>query len=201
MTSKVDIANRALQIIGANEIAAFDEDSKAARAINSAYDLVRDSVFRAHPWNCLIRRAALASEVATPAYGYSYQYTLPTDPYCLRVLAFATGDLEFPFDDITRSDGGPVFVVEGRKILTNETGVKIKYVARITDPNEYDFNLIDALSARLAHEICYTITNSTALLQATAALYNDKLKEARFVDATEGAPEVVEADLFVNARY
>ena len=34
MTSTVDIANSALNLLGASNIAAFDENSKAARVIN-----------------------------------------------------------------------------------------------------------------------------------------------------------------------
>lgn len=201
MTSTVDIANYALNTLGASNISAFDENSKPARIVNQRYASVRNTVFRAHPWNCLIRRTELAQETDTPTFGYAYQYALPTNPYCLRVLEFSNGTLSYPQDNMFSNTGGPVFVIEGRKLLTDEGTAKIKYVAEITDPQEYDANLIEALAARLAMEICYAITGSTSMIQMTASLYDEKLKEARFVDGTEGAPQKLEASEFIEARF
>lgn len=201
MTSTVDIANYALNTLGASNISAFDENSKPARIVNQRYASVRNTVFRAHPWNCLIRRTELAQETDAPTFGYAYQYALPTNPYCLRVLEFSNGTLSYPQDNMFSNTGGPVFVIEGRKLLTDEGTAKIKYVAEITDPQEYDANLIEALAARLAMEICYAITGSTSMIQMTASLYDEKLKEARFVDGTEGAPQKLEASEFIEARF
>jgi hypothetical protein len=166
MTSTVDIANYALNIIGASNISALDENSKVGRLINQRYESVRDAVFRSHPWNCLIRRAELGQETDAPVFGYSKQYALPTNPFCLRVLEFSNGSLSYPQDNMTSNTGGPVFVIEGRKLLTDEDTARIKYIARVTDPQQYDALLIDALSARLASEIAYAATGSNQRVSA-----------------------------------
>nr|BAR16173.1 putative tail tubular protein [uncultured Mediterranean phage uvMED] len=194
MTSAVDIANSALNNIGASTINSLTEDSVAARIVNQRYVFVRDAVFRSHPWNCLVRRASLAQNSTAPTWGYTYAYNLPTDPYCLRVLRLEKLDLDYK--------------VEGRTIVSDEQTMKIKFIARVTDPNEYDTLLVESIAARLAADICYGITNSNALVANMVALYESKLKEARFVDATEGQPGVegadlgvLQADTFINSRY
>lgn len=196
MASDVDICNSALNMIGASNIISLTEDSRAARVCNQRYQFVRDAVFRAHPWNCLIRRTSVAADSDTPAFEFSYQHTLPTDPYCLRVLR--------PEDPDT------VYKVEGRKILSSTTPFKFIYVARITDPNEYDQLLIEAFAARLAADISYALVNSAALTQSLFAMYEAKLGEARFVDATEGTPDNVinidrasysESDILISSRF
>ncbi len=194
MTSAVDIANSALNNIGASTINSLTEDSVAARIVNQRYVFVRDAVFRSHPWNCLVRRASLAQNSTAPTWGYTYAYNLPTDPYCLRVLRLEKLDLDYK--------------VEGRTIVSDEQTMKIKFIARVTDPNEYDTLLVESIAARLAADICYGITNSNALVANMVALYESKLKEARFVDATEGMPGVegadlgvLQADTFINSRY
>jgi hypothetical protein len=149
----------------------------------------------------LIRRAELGQETEAPVFGYSKQYALPTNPFCLRVLEFSNGSLSYPQDNMTNNTGGPVFVIEGRKLLTDEDTARIKYIARVTDPQQYDALLIDALSARLASEIAYAATGSTSVSQLADALYRDKLREARFVDATEGAPQKLEASDFIESRF
>ncbi len=95
----------------------------------------------------------------------------------------------------------PAFIIEGRKLLTDDGTAKIKYVARVTDPQQYDAGLIEVLASRLAYEIAYAITGSTTVRQIAAADYERKLKDATFQDATEGAPERIEASDFIEARF
>ncbi|MGB0467962.1 MAG: hypothetical protein ACPGF7_10620 [Pontibacterium sp.] len=199
MPSAVDISNAALNMLGATNIISLTEDSKAARIVNQRYTAVRDAVFRSHTWNSLIKRDSLGRLSAAPAFGYTYQYALPAD--CLRVLEFTNGVQSYPQDNIFSNSGGPVYVIEGRNLLTDESTAKIKYIAQITDPNFYDTLLIEAISARLAYEICYAITGSNALLGSTKTLYDEKMKEARFVDATEGATERFEASDLIESRF
>ena len=75
------------------------------------------------------------------------------------------------------------------------------YVSKNTDPNEYDTLLIETIAARLASELCYAITASTSLAGQMYELYNQKLREARFVDATEGTPDNIDSSSFINSRY
>ena len=84
MASVVQICNSALNQLGAASITSLTDNSKNARLCNERYATVRDAVFRSHPWNSLIKRQQLAQDTATPAYGFSYQFTLPSD--CLRLL-------------------------------------------------------------------------------------------------------------------
>ena len=119
MASVVQICNSALNQLGAASITALTDNSKNARLCNARYETIRDAVYRSHPWNCLIKRQQLAQDTATPAYGFKFQFTLPSD--CLRLLGL----------DAYNSD----HKVEGRKILCNESTIKISYVAQITDPN------------------------------------------------------------------
>ena len=104
-------------------------------------------------------------------------------------------------DNMLTNDGKPVYVIEGRLLLTDEGTAKIKYIGQITDTTKYDSGLIEALAARLAHEVCYAITGSNTLMNSTYNLYQEKLKEARFVDATECAPQRIEASDLIESRF
>jgi len=196
MASEVEICNSALNLIGASNILNLTEDSKAARICNQRYAFIRDAVFRSHPWNSLITRVSLTADTTTPAFDYSYQFTLPTDPYCLRVLRL--------------QDNDTVHTIEGRKILCNESTIKLIYVARILDVNLYDQLLMETIAARLAADISYALVNSTNLTQQLERQYDSKIREARFVDATEGTPDNItnltdktyqEGDLFIASRF
>lgn len=195
MASEVDIINSALNMVGATNIIARAEDSKSARITNQRYDYIRDAVLRAHPWNCAISRATIAPDADSPDFGFTNQFTLPTDPYCLRVLRLEYLDIDFR--------------VEGRKIHCDEDTIKVIFISRVTDPNEYDQLLIEAIAARLAADSSYALAQSSTLTSTMWQLYESKLSEARFIDATEGTPGAIQsvtvsgsiqADTLVNAR-
>jgi hypothetical protein len=191
MASTVDICNSALNMLGGATIISLTENSKNGRLCNQRYEPVRDAIFRSHPWNCLIQRIDLAANTETPNFQWKFQFTLPSD--CLRVLR--TENSNFSNEEQYR--------IEGRNLLTNQSTIKIQYVAKITDTTKYDTLLIETISARLAAELCYPITQSATLMDRMFALYDAKLKEARFADATEGSSDDdnrLQAGDFINAR-
>lgn len=193
MASVVQICNSALNQLGAASITALTDNSKNARLCNERYNTVRDSVFRSHPWNSLIKRIQLAQNTTTPVYGFSYQFNLPSD--CLRVLTI----------DAYNSD----FKVEGRKILCNESSIKLVYVSQVTDPNEMDVLLRETIAAALAADIAYAITANLQVTKLMQERYEFKISEARHADASEGYnvdPENGQVDQiltedFINSRY
>ena len=193
MASTVDICNGALNQLGATTILSLTEDSKNARLCNSRYTQVRDGLFRTHPWNCLQKRVELAADTTAPAWGFSYAYTLPAD--CLRLLRILDYDSNYK--------------VEGRKIFSNTSSMKILYIGRITDPNEYDELLRETLSASLAADIAFAVTSNNTTATNMYNLFQDKLKDARFVDSTEGQnvdqdlgmTDVIDAGTFINSRF
>ncbi len=195
MSSEVEIINSSLNMLGATNIISRGEDSKSARVSNQRFDAVRDAVFRAHPWNCLMTRINLAADSDTPAFDWSYQFTLPSDPFCLRVMRLDNLDIDF--------------LVEGRKILCDEESINLLYLARVTDPNQWDSLLIETIAARLAADISFSMVQSTSLTANLFAMYENKLSEARFTDATEGTPGAMtgvtasgalQSDILVNSR-
>jgi hypothetical protein len=193
MASTVDICNGALNQLGATTILSLTEDSKNARLCNSRFTQVRDAVFRSHPWNCLQKRVELAADTTAPAWGFSYAYTLPAD--CLRLLRILDYDSNYK--------------VEGRKILSNTSSMKILYIGRITDPNEYDESLRETLSAALGADIAFAVTSNNQTATNMYNLFQDKLKDARFIDSTEGQnldqdlgmSDQIDASTFINSRF
>ena len=193
MASVVQICNSALNQLGASSITALTDDSKNARLCNERYTTIRDAVFRAHPWNCLIKRVQLAQDSDTPAWGFDYQYTLPAD--CLRILGI--------------KDYNADYKVEGRKLLISESEVYLIYLAQITDVNELDVLLRETISAHLAQDIAYAITANLQVANLMAEKYQAKLSEARHADSSEGYntnPELAPTDQiitedFLNSRY
>ena len=191
MASVVNMCNSALNLLGASTISSLTEDTKNARLCNQRYEPIRNRVFRSHNWNCLIKRVQLAQDSTGPVVEYTYGYTLPTD--CLRVMKIHNGSTDSIASDLD-------YKVEGRKIVTDITTIYLVYIALITDPNEYDSYLREAVSHQLAADICYAITNNSTLANNYMTRADERLREARFIDATENALDTVEANEFTDAR-
>ena len=191
MASVVDICNSALNLLGASTISALTDDSKNARLCNQRYEPVRNRVFRAHAWNCLHKRVQLAQNSTAPVVEYSYAYALPSD--CLRVLKVHNGTT----DSIASSLD---YKLEGRNIVTDEGTIYLIYIALITDPNEYDSYLQESISHQLAADIAYAVTNNATLANNYMTRADERLREARFIDATENSLGTIESNEFTDAR-
>ena len=186
MASVVSICNIALSNLGDEKIASLSENNDRARSCDLRYEDVRDAVLRSYPWNCATTRVELARSTTDPVWGFTYSFALPSD--CLRVLDVY--DYTVPF------------AIEGRFLLTENSSAKLKYIARITDPNDYDILLQQAIGIRLASEIAEALTGRTELKQEMYQKYLLILTEARGVDSQEkGMPSVIEANDFINARF
>ena len=191
MASAVDIANSALNLLGASTISAFTDDSKNARLINQRYEPVRNRVFRSHAWNCLHKRVQLAQNSTAPVVEYSHAYALPSD--CLRVLKIHNGTTDSIASNID-------YKLEGRNIVTDEGTVFIIYIALDTDPNNYDTYLQESISHQLAADLAYAVTNNATLADKYMTRADERLREARFIDATENSLGTIESSEFTDAR-
>ena len=190
MGSKVDLANEALLLLGANTITSFTDNDSNAVLDNRFCDSERDALLRSHRWNCAVTTANLASLDGTPIIDWEYKFTLPTDPYCLRVLDVrtVTGDIKLDF------------AVQGRELLTEETAVDITYIQRLIDTMLYDSLLYQALVFRMAWKLSFPITRSSGVMQQMAQLYDAVVRDARAVDSQEGTPETIETETLTDLR-
>ena len=184
-STTTDIVNRSLALLGVDSITSLSDSSKSASTANLMFNDTRSSIFRAHPWNCLTKRATLAKSDTDPVYEFSNRFVLPAD--FLRLL-----EVENPTQVI--------FQLERRHILCDDDSMKIKYTALITDISVYDTLLIDVLAARLAADLAQPLLQSTSAMEQMWKMYELKLREAKFIDAQEQNQDVLDADYWIESR-
>jgi len=191
MATEVSICSNALRRLGDDPITSLTDDTERARLCNSFYSDTRDAVLRLHPWNFAITRASLSKLSTAPAYGFANQFSLPTSPYCLRVLGMEYEDYIFKVENVA---------THGRVLLTDEATANIIYVARITDTNLFDAMFVDVLTQKLAVDLAYPVTNSTTLQTQMQKVFEKKLSEARSIDGQEGFIDDLVSDTFTDFR-
>lgn len=187
MTTSVSIASNALLMLGAQPINDFTEDSDRARLASNLYAPARDLLLRSHPWNCAIKRVILSPDAEAPAFGYSYQFTLPGD--WLRTLS--VGDYGEEID----------FRTEGRKLLADDSVLKLRYIFRNDQESTWDTMLIDAMTKTMSATMAYAITQSTSKEELEFKKLEMALKQARAVDGQDDPPETLGDFRLLAARH
>jgi hypothetical protein len=181
------IANLALSKLGPGSGYVTDlasDTTIAGQALNRTYEMVRDEVMEAHPWNFCTKRAQLAADVATPLWGFDYQYTLPAD--CLRFLSIDARKVDYQ--------------LESDKVLVNDEGpLNIRYISRVADTSKYSPTFVAALAARWAFEIC-NVVEARVTPEQLWSIYQRLMSQAKRADAQANASEELPDGDWLDAR-
>lgn len=186
-TSKVQICSNALLLLGDSPISSFTEDGDRALLASNLWDNARQSVLRAHPWNCAKEMVALATESTTPAFDWSYQFLMPGD--CLRVLF------------VGQSDEPDDYIIKGRRILADVDPLYLTYITDLEDVASWDASLVQAMEVYMAARMAYPLTKSATLRDSMFTEYANLLKLARTIDGQEEPPEQAGDRPLLSARY
>ena len=189
MASKVQICNLALSRLGASTIASLGDSTAEAKLCNTFFDDLAEEVMMEGSWSSTIRRTSLARTTNTPSFGYSYEFQLPVDPKCLKVLN-------------VNSDrpGGIEFQIEGDKLLTDSSSIKIRYIAELTNTEDWDPMLKRAFISRLASELAYPLTGNEQKQEAEFNRYEFFLNRGLAIDGQQGSKQAVSSTDLIDVR-
>lgn len=209
MASEVEICNDALFQLGSDEILiSLGDETLAGRACATMYPICRDQVMTRFAWNSCKHLAQLAPMTEEPAWGYAYKYQLPTD--CLRVIRIGVDSIGMlgregavvgtSTFDAYRGIQPARWARHGTKIVAEVKPLFIEYIRKVTDPNEYDPALKDAISAYLAYKIAYQITGSRLKQREMQQHFLMTIDEAMATNSLEGSTEQLIANQTLLVR-
>lgn len=167
MTTKVDISNQALSLIGADSITSFEEHTSTARRMKTLYDASRKALLRLHPFQCATKRIKLTPLATKPDFGYSYQFQLPDD--LIRVINTNTED----------------YTIETDRLLSDQEQLQLVYVFDNKNEETYDALFIECLVLYLAYKICKAITGSQGTADSYYMQCQELIKQAKAVQFQE----------------
>lgn len=191
MSSKVDIANQALSLLGSKPIISFDDRSTEANALNTIYEPTKRNVLRMHEWGCCTKTSTLALLADAPVDTYwHYAYALPEN--VIRILEVFTNGI----NRYNRND----WDIEGQTIISRIPNAVARYTVEVSEP-ALDSHVEALLVARLAFDLAYPLTSSNTREQNLGAMFQAKLDEARTTDNLEGSHTVFRIDRLALVRY
>jgi len=196
MATEAGICNSGLSKLGNNRINSLTEGTPAANLCLEQFDKLRDDLLRSHDWNFAASRVKLGQLSATPAFGYDYQYALPSD--WMRTISVHPdkGGAQLLTDYVTESSE-----TEGRVLQANVTDVYMRYVRKLEDPNVMDPAFREALAWRIAVELAVPLAKSGSLRDRMTAGFENALAVARSVDGQDDPPGALPDGDWVTARY
>lgn len=193
VTSDTAICNMALLDLGHQKITAIGEATTAGEMCEIYYGPTRDALLRTHPWNFAIKRETLAAQSTAPNHEYDYAYPLPADFIrMIRTNLEAEG-----YDD---GDWRIEYVGSTKCLVSNETTVKIEYVARVEDVAQYDPLFVQILAKMLAVAMCMKLADNASLKSALADELRELAPGARLADATDSTPREIVGYDWVTSR-
>lgn len=173
----LDIANMALAVLDEAPIDSLDQDVKAARLLNLHFDLTREAELARHAWVFAILRATLAGADTGSGYGtLNHAYELPVD--CLRPL---------PPTHNGEPDGVPLsWRQEAGLIYSDQPGpLVLRYIANLTDPNDWDALFSEVVVAALAVKLAHPLTHKAGMIDIARSAYDRGLDAAFTANAIQ----------------
>ncbi len=188
MSSYVAIANLAATAIGtAARLTTPGDDTTLGRAVASVWEIEREAALRDGSWNFAMKRAGLPALSEAPVHGFTTRFQLPTD--CIRLIEIY---------ELSRDE----WQLEGRAINADSTGpLKIRYLANITEPAEFDPLFAKAFALKIACAIGNRIAGSSFKEELNQQKYRDAIAEARRVDAMENPPIEQRESSWIEDRW
>lgn len=189
-TSKLTVANRALQKVGlAKRLGTFEDNSQAGRAIRDCYDTLKKAELQGNVWTFAVRRLQISAETETPAFDHLYQFQLPSD--FLKMAPRLPMTAKLPDD----------YVVEGRKVLSSDAGpLNLRIVSSDAKESEFHALFVEGLAARIGFEVCEELTQSSAKKDTLATEYIKFISDAKLQNAIEKGPVRPNVDNWESVR-
>lgn len=198
----LDVLNLALLQLNHGSLTSLqDPNNPAGTSGTLLYDQCRRSLIRNFNWNFARTRGyADLLPTETPAFDYSYYYTLPANLVKLIWVG----------KDYTRSN--PIrYDHEGDRILvdaistgasatTPATRIEILYSRDVTDATKWDPLFMDAIVLEMAVRLCVPVTGDLDKVKMLKAMQREMLAEAVVINHQERPVVVTEVDYIAEAR-
>lgn len=183
--SKLEIMNKALGMLGANQIKSVDDKTLEAEAATKMYPSALDSILAETDWTFAIKRVLLdLVEDKKPAWGEGNYFELPAD--MIKIVDIMNRNV--------------LWRREGNYIYSNASEFGLVYVSRCTDPTFFPSYFVDALASKLAVDMCYLLTNSTEKTNILMDLYRGEyLPMAKTKNAREKSNPIIEDSFWVDS--
>ncbi len=189
--TKVDIASRALVMIGANPIASFTDGTTEANVTNTIYEEIIESSLTRHNWRFATGQQQLSLLANSPTGRFEYAYQIPANPECLKILAVTVNDALIQYnryEDKIYLDG-----------FGSQSTVIMDYIFRQSE-DQFPPHFRLAVEYKLASIFGGSVARDAALVREFDQLSERQMLIAKNTDSQETTTKTLSTDRFITER-
>jgi|GEM_PF-5818681 len=188
----LELANRALRILGEPKLSSFADNGSVSAVINDLFEQTFNLMLKEEDWYWARKRAELVEDTLLTHYSeWEYVFDLPTDLLQIRSVTNQIKE-EIPYE----VEQGHLFT--NFPAFTDADGnnyPRMLYTAKVLDSGSVEPDLLSgyadtmtpefekAFAARLALEACMTVTKDQQMLQTVRGEYFLSLQRAAQLNA------------------
>ncbi|MER9270472.1 hypothetical protein [Mesorhizobium sp. M0643] len=166
----LDVANMVLAVFDEAPIDSLDQDVKAARLLNLHFDLTREAELTKYAWVFAILSATVeGTDTGTGDCTLNWVYELPAD--CLRPLPLTYNGDPCGVPISWRQEAGLIYSDQSSPRI-------VRYIANLTDPNDWDSLFTEVLVGALAIKVAHPLTHKASMIDIARSAYDRALDAA-----------------------
>ena len=201
MTSRLSIANQALNLLGANSIDSLDEQVNEADTIKEHYDQVVRNILSRNAWSFATKKETFVRDtVNTPLNEYSYQFIRPNEALFIFRLFNGTAINQSPIQD---------YLLQEDYIFANDKDLYGEYAYYSDEaywPGYFQELIVNALAAKIALPITDDLQQSNYYTNAAFGTPSSNNKGGLYytaicADAKQNPPRAIINNPLLNARF
>jgi len=199
MSSKVEIWNLALNLVGGSFVTDPLEKSTQADLCRLHYPFALDFVLESQDWNFAVKRQEVAeSSDNEPVFGFNSLFKIPSD--ALRVIE--VWDTSRGSHN-TRFTNNPLQWQQEEDYIAADTSDQIwmRYITRIEDTTKFTASFVTALSTYLASRLAIPVAANRTLKTDLLIEYQVSLDEAAANNGMTGRTKVLRSNVLISARF
>tara|TARA_R110002012_G_scaffold57915_1_gene149596 strand:+ start:19421 stop:20035 length:615 start_codon:yes stop_codon:yes gene_type:complete len=189
--TKVDIAARALVMIGASPISSFTDDSTEGLVTNNIYEEIVEATLTRHRWRFATGQKQLSLLTTTPVGRWEYAYQMPTDPLVLQIITVTSSDVVIPYNRYEDK-----IYVDG---YGSTSTVVMDYIFR-QDESKFPPYFRLALEYKLASIYAGAVARDAGMIKQFDELAERQLLIARNTDSQETTSKQLATNRFTEER-
>jgi|TARA_R100000278_G_scaffold40446_1_gene35655 hypothetical protein len=189
--TKIDIASRALIMIGSNPISSFTDDTTEALVTNNIYEEIIESTLCRARWRFATEQQQLSLLANAPTGRYEYAYQIPTNPQCLQIISITENDINIQY-----ARYGDKIFVDGHG---SQSKLIMDYIFR-QDESEFPPYFRLAVEYKLASVFAGAIARDSAMVREFDNLAERQILIARNTESAETTTKKLATDRFINER-
>lgn len=197
--AQLTIINKALFKIGAQRITSISDGSPNAVLVGEIYQECLTEVIEEAPWsfclkNAVLNQIDLAEDLPNMADGVDIAYALPADYLDIYMINYPTAQIRQQYLDT------PYVTSPLLALLSDTPGLIMRYKFINTNPTTYTSKFAEALSCKIAAQLCFKISEAAQYATVIRAEYKEALLSAISADSKTSTPDAAMANEWFIAR-